>query len=40
VRVQSASRLGAFDFGQNTRHVHDFFEELERTLSAAVRHRA
>jgi hypothetical protein len=40
VRVQSASRIGAFDFGQNARHVHDFFEELERTLFAALRHRA
>ena len=32
-RVQSASRLGKFDFGQNARHVRDFFEELERQLT-------
>jgi uncharacterized protein (DUF1499 family) len=33
VRVQSVSRRGAFDFGQNARHVRDFFEELERQLT-------
>ena len=33
VRVQSVSRQGAFDFGQNARHVRDFFEELERHLT-------
>jgi Protein of unknown function (DUF1499). len=32
VRVQSVSRRGAFDFGQNARHVSDFFEEIERQL--------
>jgi uncharacterized protein (DUF1499 family) len=33
VRVQSVSQRGAFDFGQNARHVRDFFEELERQLA-------
>jgi hypothetical protein len=37
VRVQSASRRGVFDFGQNARHVHDFFEELERYLTHGVK---
>jgi hypothetical protein len=32
VRVKSASRVGQYDFGQNTRHVRQFFEELEREL--------
>lgn len=32
VRVRSASRVGRFDFGQNARHVRDFFEELDRQL--------
>jgi uncharacterized protein (DUF1499 family) len=32
VRVQSVSRQGKFDFGQNRRHVRDFFEDLERHL--------
>lgn len=30
VRVQSSSRKGLFDFGQNSRHIRDFFDELER----------
>jgi hypothetical protein len=33
VRVQSSSRKGLFDFGQNSRHIRDFFEELERHFS-------
>jgi hypothetical protein len=32
VRVQSMSRLGFFDLGQNPKHVQEFFEELERQL--------
>ncbi len=35
VRVRSASRLRFLDTGQNARHVHDFFEELERQLTRA-----
>jgi len=35
VRVQSASRVGRFDFGQNARHVRRFFEELERELGTS-----
>jgi hypothetical protein len=33
VRLRSVSRRGTFDFGQNARHVRDFFEELERQLT-------
>ena len=33
VRVKSVSRRGAFDFGQNARHVRDFFDQLERQLT-------
>ena len=40
VSVKSASRFGAFDFGQNARHVRDFFDELERHLEPALRRRA
>jgi len=40
VRVHSTSRLSAFDFGQNTRHVNDFFEELEEHLTGSARRRA
>ncbi len=32
VRVRSASRIGKYDFGQNARHVREFFGELERQL--------
>jgi uncharacterized protein DUF1499 len=28
VRVQSTSRKGMFDFGQNARHVRDFFNQI------------
>ena len=34
VRVRSSSRKGLFDFGQNLRHVRNFFEELERGFAA------
>ncbi len=34
VRVQSSSRKGIFDFGQNLRHVQDFFDQLERQFSS------
>jgi hypothetical protein len=34
VGVKSASRLGRYDFGQNARHVRQFFEELERELGS------
>ena len=40
VRVHSASRLGALDFGQNARHVKDFFEELEHHLAGRAQRRA
>jgi hypothetical protein len=33
VSVQSVSHWGVFDFGQNARHVSDFFDELERQLT-------
>ncbi len=39
VRIQSVSRRGAFDFGQNARHVRDFFEELERYLTQDVKRK-
>jgi uncharacterized protein (DUF1499 family) len=32
VLVRSASRVGRYDFGQNARHVRDFFAALEREL--------
>jgi hypothetical protein len=35
VRVKSASRVGRYDFGQNARHVRQFFEELERELQTS-----
>ena len=35
VRVKSASRVGRYDFGQNARHVRQFFEELERELGTS-----
>jgi len=35
VRVKSASRVGPYDFGQNARHVRQFFEELERELGTS-----
>lgn len=35
VRVKSASRVGRYDFGQNARHVRQFFEELERKLQTS-----
>ena len=37
VRVESRSRGGVFDFGQNARHVREFFDELERELAPAGR---
>ena len=37
VRVRSASRARYFDTKQNARHVHDFFEELERQLARTAR---
>lgn len=40
VRVDSTSRLGAFDFGQSARHVKDFFGELEEHLAGSERRRA
>lgn len=40
VRVRSISRVGTFDFGQNARHVREFFEALERQLAPALRRRA
>jgi hypothetical protein len=35
VQVKSASRVGRYDFGQNARHVRQFFEELERELQTS-----
>jgi hypothetical protein len=35
VLVKSASRFGRYDFGQNARHVRQFFEELERELGTS-----
>jgi Protein of unknown function (DUF1499) len=35
VRVKSVSRVGRYDFGQNARHVRQFFEELERELKTS-----
>lgn len=37
VRVESSSRVGIFDFGQNARHVRDFFEEIERGFASGGR---
>ena len=36
VRVRSVSRTGTFDFGQNARHIREFFDELEQQLAPAI----
>jgi len=33
VELRSASRIGRGDLGANTRHVLDFYEQLERVLA-------
>ena len=35
VRIQSVSKSGLIDFGQNKRHIRDFFEVLDTQLSGA-----
>ena len=37
VRIQSVSRSGLIDFGQNQRHLRDFFDQLDTQLSQTAR---
>ena len=37
VRIQSVSRSGLIDFGQNARHIREFFDQLDNQLAQTVR---
>jgi hypothetical protein len=37
VLVQSRSRVGHFDFGQNARHIRDLFRQVEASLQVTNR---
>jgi hypothetical protein len=37
VRIQSVSRSGLIDFGQNSKHIRDFFDQLDNQLAQTVR---
>jgi hypothetical protein len=37
VRIQSVSKSGLIDFGQNKKHIRDFFDQLDTQLSGTLR---